>query len=96
MTDRSRQLSIRFNEREWTALNQTCKALGRTRADVIRSALSTSLPFVATGHSINAPRLVMCLERMQAALDVIVHREHADAAEKLDVIAEQRMAEFHA
>jgi len=38
----------------------------------------------------------MCLERMQAALDVIVHREHADAAPQLNTIAEQRMAEFHA
>lgn len=96
MTDRSRQLSIRLNESEWNALDQTCKRLGRTRAEVIRSALSIGLPFAAASHGINAPRLVMCLERMQAALDVIVHREHADAAPQLNTIAEQRMAEFHA
>ncbi|ALC14700.1 MULTISPECIES: ribbon-helix-helix protein, CopG family [Sphingomonadales] len=96
MIDKSKVISLRLTEQETAALDSAARSLGTTRAEVIRTALRIGVPFAVASHGINAPRLVMCLERMQAALDVIVHREHADAAPQLNTIAEQRMAEFHA
>lgn len=96
MTDKTRVLTLRLTGDEVAALDQAAARLGANRADVIRRALRAGLPFALASHTINAPRLVMCLERMQAALDMIVLRAHADAGPQLEQIARQRMEKFHA
>ena len=48
------------------------------------------------GYSIDPRRLILLLEYTQAAVDLIVHREHSDLAPGLEQIAHERMEEFHA
>lgn len=95
MTDRFRQLTLRLNDSEWRTLDQACTALGRTRSEVARAALANGLPLVRAGHSIDLRRLITLIEHTQACIDVIINREHADAATQLIELALQRVEEFH-
>lgn len=67
-----------------------------SRAEAARSILRLGLPLARAGHSIDIPRIILLLEYMQASIDVIINREHADAADQLIQIAQQRMEQFHA
>ena len=40
--------------------------------------------------------MLILLEYTQAALDLIITREHADFADKLPLIAQERMDTYHA
>ncbi|WP_157668316.1 hypothetical protein [Croceicoccus marinus] len=69
---------------------------GCSRAEAARNVLRLGLPLAQKGHSIDLQRMILLIEHMQASIDVIIHREHADAAEQLVTIAQERMAQFHA
>lgn len=81
---------------ELRALDDLATRRGVSRAELIRLALTTSLPLIAAGHSLDFTRLATGLEFCQAALDGIISREHPDIAARIydDVLA--RMEQFHA
>lgn len=95
MITRSQPVTIRLHPAELRAVDEIAARQRLSRGEVIRAAIKFGLPFTGVDHGINVPRLVVCIERMQASLDMIIHREHADAADRLDAIAAQRLGQFH-
>ena len=66
------------------------------RSEAIRAALSIGLPLLEAGHSFNLKRSLLLLEYIQAGMDLIITREHSDFADKLPLIAQERMDTYHA
>lgn len=95
MNKQSKQVSIRLTETELRAIGQLQKHKGMTRAEAIRTAIAHGLPLAHHGHAINILHVVMCIERMQGMLDMIVHREHPAAVGRLEEIARERVLAFH-
>ena len=89
-------LGFRLGENELATVDSIAKLQNCSRSEAARSALRLGLPLARAGHSIDIPRLILLLEYMQASIDVIINREHADAADELIQIAQQRMEQFHA
>lgn len=67
-----------------------------SKSEVIRLALGYGLPLARRGVSLNVARIALLLEYIQAGVDLIVTREHADFADRLEGIALARVEEFHA
>ncbi len=89
-------LSFRLESEELAGIDTLAKFLGCSRSEAARRALRVGLPLARAGHSIDVRRLILLLEYTQAAVDLIVHREHGDLAPGLEQVAHQRMEEFHA
>ncbi len=97
MTDsRLPHVGFRLGAGELAALDSLATEQSCSRSEAARSALRLGLPLARAGHSIDIHRLVLLLEYMQASIDVIINREHADAADQLVELAQQRMEQFHA
>lgn len=95
MSKPSKQISVRLTETELRAIDQLQEQQGLTRAEAIRTAIGYGLPLAHHGHALDIVRLAMCIERMQAMLDMIVHREHPDAVGRLEEIARERVINHH-
>ena len=55
------------------------------------------VPLLLAGMiAVDSANLMRVRNNVQASLDVIINREHADAADQLIALAQQRMDEFHA
>ena len=67
-----------------------------SKSEAIRLALGFGLPLARRGVALNLPRIALLLEYIQAGVDLIVSREHADFADNLETIAHRRVEEFHA
>jgi hypothetical protein len=52
--------------------------------------------FAEAEHTFNITRAVLVLEYMQAAIDVIITRDHGDVVPQLREAAKERAATFHA
>ncbi len=89
-------LGFRLGADELAGIDSLANAQSCSRSEAARSALRLGLPLARAGHSIDIHRLVLLLEYMQASIDVIINREHADAADQLVELAQQRMEQFHA
>ena len=89
-------LSFRVSQTELDALDAIATQRGASRSEIARSALALGVPLLAAARSINVTRMLILLEYTQAALDLIITREHADFAEKLPLIAQERMDTYHA
>jgi len=89
-------LGVRLGPSEIEALDRYAQAHSCSRSEAARLALRLGLPLVSKGSSIDLYRMALLLEYVQASLDVIINREHADAADQLIALAQQRMDEFHA
>lgn len=88
-------VGFRLTPEELVALDGFATSRGCSRSAAARTAISYGLPLAQHGQSINVQRLAMCIERIQASLDMIIHREHADAANRLEEIARARTEQFH-
>jgi hypothetical protein len=89
-------LSFRLESDELGNIDSLAEFLGCSRSEAARRALRIGLPIARAGHSLDVRRLILLLEYTQAAVDLIVHREHGDLAPALEQIAHERMEEFHA
>ncbi|QQV79294.1 ribbon-helix-helix protein, CopG family (plasmid) [Sphingomonas aliaeris] len=96
MTDKHQVLTLRLNGDDWAALNRIADKRGFSRAEAARAALMQGLRFAEAGHTFNITRTVLLLEYMQAAIDVIITRDHGDAVPALLEAAQQRLETFHA
>lgn len=67
-----------------------------SKSEAVRLALGFGLPLARRGVSLNIARIALLLEYIQAGIDLIVSREHADFADQLEPIALRRVEEFHA
>ena len=52
--------------------------------------------FAEAEHTFNITRAVLVLQYMQAAIDVIITRDHGDVVPQLREAAKERLATFHA
>lgn len=89
-------LSFRLESDELGSIDNLAELLGCSRSEAARRALRIGLPIARAGHSLDVRRLILLLEYTQAAVDIIVHREHADVASEIKTIAEERMEAYHA
>ena len=90
------QLSFRLGAEEIQSVESLAASLGCSRSEAARTALRIGLPLARAGHSLDVHRLILLLEYTQLAVDVIVQREHSDAAPELEKLAQQRMEQYHA
>lgn len=95
-TERLPYLGFRIGPDELRAVDALALTLECSRSEAARTALRIGLPLARAGHSIDVRRLILLLEYTQAAVDLIVHREHSDLAAGLEKVAYERMEEFHA
>jgi len=89
-------VGFRLAAEELTSLDDLAKLNGCSRSEAARLALRLGLKFARKGTSVDIHRMALLLEHVQASIDVIINREHADAADQLIALAQQRMEEFHA
>lgn len=96
MTDQTRVLSLRLSPAEWDVLSKLAERQGYSRSTAARLALVMGVRFADAGHTFNLTRMVLLMEYMQAAIDVIITRDHGDAVPALLEAAQQRLETFHA
>lgn len=89
-------LGFRLGAEELKTVDSLAASLDCSRSEAARSALRLGLPLAKAGHSLDIRRLILLLEYTQLAVDVIVQREHSDAAPELEQLAQQRMEKYHA
>ncbi|MGR6331366.1 hypothetical protein ACU5AX_20075 [Sphingomonas sp. XXL09] len=96
MIDQQRILTVRLSGADWDLLGKLADRQGYTRAQAARSAIAMGIRFADAGHTFNVTRAVLLLEYMQAAIDVIITRDHGDVVGELLEAAKQRLATYHA
>ena len=89
-------ISVRFSPAEVEALEAIAAKRNCSRSEAARIAIHFGLPLASAGHSFNVTRAVLLLEYMQAAIDVIITRDHGDVVAELLDAAQQRLATYHA
>lgn len=89
-------ISVRFSPSEVEALEAIASRRNCSRSEAARIAINYGLPLANAGHSFNVTRTVLLLEYMQAAIDVIITRDHGDVVGELLEAAKQRLAIYHA
>lgn len=89
-------VTVRLAPDEVQAADALASSRGCSRSEAIRLALSFGIPLARQGVTLNLPRFALLLEYIQAGVDLIVSREHADFADRLEAIALSRVDEFHA
>ena len=89
-------IGFQVSTADLASLDEIAVKNGCSRSEAARNALRLGLPLALAGHSLDVRRLILLLEYTQAAVDLIVHREHGDLAQGLEQIAHERMEEFHA
>lgn len=96
MIDQQRILTLRLSGVDWDLLEKLAERQGYSRAQAARTALAMGVRFADAGHSFNVTRAVLLLEYMQAAIDVIITRDHGDVVGELLEAAKQRLVTYHA
>lgn len=89
-------IGVRCNSDELALIDAIAVQRNCSRNEAVRLAIRAGARGVLHGYSIDPQRLILLLEYTQAAVDLIVHREHGDLAPGLEQIAHERMEEFHA
>ncbi|AYO75784.1 MAG: ribbon-helix-helix protein, CopG family [Cupriavidus sp.] len=89
-------IAFRLLPSELAALDQIAAKRGCSRSEAARYALMFGIRFAEADHSFNITRAVLVLEYMQAAIDVIITRDHGDVVPQLLAAAKQRLETFHA
>ncbi len=89
-------LGFRLSEADLAAIDTLAGKRGCSRSEAARLALMIGLPLASSGIVLNMERVALLLEYTQACVDLIVTREHADYADRIEAIARQRVADFHA
>lgn len=89
-------IGVRCNSDELGLIDAIAAQRNCSRNEAVRIAIRAGAKGVLHGYSIDPQRLILLLEYTQAAVDLIVHREHSDLAPGLEQIAHERMEEFHA
>lgn len=89
-------INLRCNPQELALIDALAKQRGCTRSEAVRIAIRAGADPAITGLAVDLRRLILLVEYTQAAVDIIVHREHADVAPEIEAIANERMEEFHA
>lgn len=95
MYDRDHILTLRLGKSDWDALNGLAADRGCSRAEAARMALREGVRFAKAGHTFNVTRAILLLEYTQAAIDVIITRDHGDVVPQLLEAAKQRLETFH-
>lgn len=96
MTERQKILSVRLSDADWLLLDRISHKHGYSRSHAARVSLSMGLQFADAGHSFNLTRVILLLEYTQAAIDVIITRDHGDFVPQLLEAAKQRLETYHA
>lgn len=89
-------IGFQVSSEDLQKLDTIAEKNGCSRSEAARIAIRLGVPFALQSHSIDLRRVILLLEYTQAAVDIMVHREHADVAHEIEAIANQRMEEFHA
>ena len=89
-------LALRVSPVELEAIDRLAEKRGCSRSEAARLALMIGTPLALSGLNLDLRRPAVLLEYTQAGIDVILTREHADLADKLEAIAVQRVEQFHA
>ena len=89
-------LALRLSSVELEAIDHLAEKRGCSRSEAARLALTIGVPLATSGLSLDLRRIAILLEYTQAGIDVIVSREHADIADKLEALAIERVEQFHA
>lgn len=88
-------LTLRLSQPDWDALNQLAADRGYSRSEAARLALWEGVRIARTGHSFNVTRLILIMEYMQAAIDVIITSDYGDYVPELLQAAKDRLVMFH-
>ena len=96
MNNRHRVLTLRLSGEDWDRLEAVAAKRGFTRAEAARSALLHGIRLADAGHAFNVTRLILLIEYMQAAIDVIITRDHGDVIAELLASAKERVELYHA
>ncbi len=96
MIDQQKILTLRLSSADWELLEKLAQRQGYTRAQAARSAIAMGVRFADAGHTFNITRMVLLMEYMQAAIDVMITRDHGDVIPQLLEAAKQRLETFHA
>lgn len=96
MSEQTRILSLRLSPAEWDLLTNLADRQGFSRSNAARLALVMGVRFAEAGHTFNITRMVLLMEYMQAAIDVMITRDHGDVIPQLLEAAKQRLETFHA
>ena len=89
-------IAFRFSSEEIAALDRVAAKRSCSRFEAARTALMFGIRFAEAEHTFNITRAVLVLEYMQAAIDVIITRDHGDVVPQLREAAKERLATFHA
>jgi len=96
MTPKKTFIGVRLGADDLEALDKLASQHGCSRTEAARIAVRSGVKLASRGRSVDLTRVALLVEYTQAALDMIVHREHGDAAGELARIARERMDQFHA
>lgn len=89
-------VGVRLAPDELSAVEALAAERRCSRSEAIRLALGFGVPLARRGVTLNLARITLLLEYIQAGVDLIVSREHADFADQIEAIALRRVEEFHA
>jgi len=89
-------IAFRLSSDEIAALDKIASKRQCSRSEAARMAMMFGVRFAEAEHSFNITRAVLVLEYMQAAIDVIIARDHGDVVPQLKAAAKERLATFHA
>ena len=89
-------IAFRLSSEEIAALDRVAAKRSCSRSEAARTALMVGIRFAEAEHTFNITRAVLVLEYMQAAIDVIITRDHGDVVPQLREAAKERLATFHA
>ena len=95
MIDRQKILTVRLSDADWSLLDKIAQKHGYSRSHAARVSLSMGMHFADAGHSFNLTRAILLMEYTQAAIDVIITRDHEDAVPQLLEAAMERLETFH-
>ena len=89
-------IAFRLSSEEIAALDRVAAKRSCSRSEAARTALMFGIRFAEAEHTFNITRAVLVLEYMQAAIDVIITRDHGAVVPQLREAAKERLATFHA
>ena len=89
-------IAFRLSSEEIAALDRVAAKRSCSRSEAARTALMFGIRFAEAEHTFNITSAVLVLEYMQAAIDVIITRDHGDVVPQLREAAKERLATFHA
>ncbi|VWX55214.1 hypothetical protein [Novosphingobium sp. 9U] len=89
-------IAVRLTPAERAALDSAAKARGKSVSECLRLAVGFGLPFVQNAHGLDLYRLIANIEYQQAALEIIIKRDHPEVADRLLDLAVERVEKFHA